>query len=47
LTYLQLQNNQIGDQGAQYLADALKVNQVSLVFSKSSLSVTELLDIFN
>jgi len=26
---LYLHQNQIGDQGAQYLADALKVNQVS------------------
>jgi len=34
---LHLYNNQIGDQGAQRLADALKVNQVSFVFSKPSL----------
>jgi len=26
---LYLNNNQIGDQGAQYLGDALKTNQVS------------------
>jgi len=26
---LSLYQNQVGDQGAQYLADALKVNQVS------------------
>jgi len=35
--YNNLYNNQIGDQGAQKLADALKVNQVSFVFSKPSL----------
>jgi len=29
LQELYLYQNQIGDQGAQYLADALKVNQVS------------------
>jgi hypothetical protein len=34
LTALGLQNNQIGDNGAQKLGDALKTNNVSYVFSK-------------
>ena len=33
LTELYLRNNQIGDNGAQTLADALKVNRVSYCFS--------------
>ena len=32
LTTLDLQNNQIGDQGAQHLANALQVNKVTTTF---------------
>ena len=38
LTGLYLYSNQIGDAGAQYLADALRDNKVILIFSSSSLS---------
>ena len=34
LTTLYLHQNQIADNGAQYLAEALKVNQVSQSFSR-------------
>ena len=35
LTRLDLSSNQIGDAGAQYLADALRDNKVILIFSSS------------
>ena len=36
LQNLQLHNNKIGDNGAQYLAEGLKTNNVSFVLSSSS-----------
>ena len=32
LTSVELRNNQIGDDGAQYLADALKTNTVTIYY---------------